>query len=224
MAILVAKKISKQFKFPVGLDILKEISLEIGAGESVAILGRSGEGKSTLLNILGTLEEPSAGRLWIAGQWVDKANRARLRNRHIGFVFQAFHLIEDESALDNVLLPLRIAGLSTTKSSSGYRRAFALLERVGLEHRAHFPARLLSGGEKQRVALARALVTDPEIVLADEPTGNLDRASADLVVELLLTLMREKRKSLVIATHSLDLAALCKRRLVLRDGFLIDGV
>ncbi len=219
--LLQAKKIAKIFYHPQILQILSDISLEVHAGESVAIVGRSGEGKSTLLQILGTLETPCAGSLWIGGEEALPSNRNRLRNAHIGFVFQSFHLLEDYSVLENVLMPARIARKPTGRGSPAERRAMALLEKVGLAERAHFHARWLSGGEKQRTALARAMCNDPDLILADEPSGNLDRPTAQLIHEMLLSFTREERKALLLVTHDRELAQLCTRQVELRSGRLL---
>ena len=217
---LIAKNIKKKFLHPAPIDILKGISLEVEAGESVSIVGRSGEGKSTLLHILGTLEEPTEGELWLAGQQASKCSTAALRNHHIGFIFQSFHLLDDYTALENVLLPLWIRGESINQKSLAHKRAIYLLEKVGLSSRANFPSKLLSGGEKQRVSLARALIGNPTLLFADEPTGNLDRANADAIISLLIALTKEDKKALIVATHSAELAKLCDRRVELREGFL----
>lgn len=219
---LEAVDLHKSFREPALVTILRSVSLKVYKGESVAIMGRSGEGKSTLLHILGTLESPSQGTLRIANQPATRFNRSRLRNEHIGFVFQSFHLLEDYSVLDNVLMPARIGRRPLGSSSAPYARAVELLTRVGLVDRLHFPTKLLSGGEKQRVAIARALCNNPDLILADEPSGNLDRANALIVHELLLNASRGEGKALIIVTHDEELASLCDRRLVLREGTLMS--
>ncbi|MCH9610270.1 MAG: Lipoprotein-releasing system ATP-binding protein LolD [Chlamydiales bacterium] len=208
---LEAKEISKVFEKPQKVAVLKSVSLSVAPGQSVAIMGASGEGKSTLLHILGTLEEPTSGSLIISGQ--SEAN-AQLRNQKIGFVFQAFNLLEDYTVLQNVLMPAIIAGREAKK------RALKLLERVGLSKRANFTTKLLSGGEKQRVAIARALINDPDILLADEPSGNLDHENSDLIHTLLLECVREEGKSLVCVTHNQKLADLCDTTYHLINGEL----
>lgn len=218
--LLEADCISKAFYYPKTVHILKEISFQIAGGESVAIIGRSGEGKSTLLQILGTLEDACNGHLFIEGEKVTPSNRTRLRNTKIGFVFQSFHLLEDYTALENVLMPASIARKSTAKGSPTEKRALALLESVGLRERAHFHTKLLSGGEKQRVALARAMCNDPALILADEPSGNLDSQTAQLIHEFLINFARDPSKALLLVTHDRQLAALCTRQYELRDGFL----
>lgn len=218
--LLEAKNISKAFYHPQKVSVLKEISLQIQAGESVAIVGRSGEGKSTLLQILGTLEEPCQGSLHIEGQKVNGSNRTYIRNQKMGFVFQSFHLLEDYTALENVLMPARIAKQSIGRGSEAEQRAFALLEKVGLADRAHFHTKLLSGGEKQRVALARAMCNDPRLILADEPSGNLDRQTAQLIHGILLLFAQDPRNALLLVTHDRELARLCTRQYELCNGLL----
>ncbi len=220
--LLEAKSIAKAFYHPKTVLILKDISFQVHAGESVAIIGRSGEGKSTLLQILGTLEDPCQGSLYIEGQKVSSSNRTRLRNEKIGFVFQSFHLLEDYTALENVLMPARIARQSTGRGSPAEQRALALLEKVGLSDRAHFYTKLLSGGEKQRVALARAMCNNPSLILADEPSGNLDRQTAQLIHEILLCFAQEQQKALLLVTHDRELARLCTKQYELRNGILIE--
>ena len=186
----------------------------------MAICGRSGEGKTTLLHILGTLEQPDAGSLMIADTAVNIRNAYRLRQQFIGFIFQAFNLLEDFTALDNVLMPARIARQPIGSQSAAYHGAIEHLREVGLLERAQTPAKLLSGGERQRVAIARALCNDPALILADEPSGNLDRANAQCIGELLIRCVKDKKKSLILVTHDPDLAALTDRRYLLQDGLL----
>jgi lipoprotein-releasing system ATP-binding protein len=218
--ILSARHIKKTFFRPVEVEILKGISLEIFKGESIAIMGPSGEGKSTLLHILGTLEAPTSGDLWIAGKSVLKNPSPELRNQHLGFVFQSFHLLNDYTVLQNVLMPALIAGKDISKYSPAHKRALYLLERVGLGDRIHFHTKLLSGGEKQRVSLARALCNDPEILLADEPSGNLDHATSCYIHELLIESVNEFNKALIVVTHNAALASFCDRILTLSGGYL----
>lgn len=220
-SVLSAEEIRKTFKGPNEVEILKGVSLELFPGQSIAIMGASGEGKSTLLHILGTLEEATSGNLTIAGKSVAKKPPPILRNHHIGFVFQGFNLLEDYTVLQNVLMPALIAGKDIGKNGAAYERAWELLKRVGLEKRAHFPAKLLSGGEKQRAALARALCNDPEILLADEPSGNLDHETSSHIHKLLIHSVKTLGKSLIVVTHDSNLAALCDRKLILCDGCLI---
>jgi len=217
-AILSASQLHKVFYDPAKLEILRNVSLEIYKGETIAITGASGEGKSTLLHILGTLENPCSGSIKIAGQKVTKSNAAKIRNLHIGFIFQSFHLLEDYTTIENVLMPARIARKNTQIGSEAYERGQTLLKKVGLADRAQFHTKLLSGGEKQRVAIARALCNDPDIILADEPSGNLDHNNSAHIHELLLNLASEQQKTLIIVTHDRELASLCKRHFYLKNG------
>ncbi len=189
------------------IDVLVDFNFQVAAGERVAVVGASGSGKTTLLNLCGGLDEPSAGNVSVCGtDWsqLDRTARARWRNQHVGFVYQFHHLLGEFSALENVALPALIGEYSVDEAS---RRARHLLQQVGLEHRLeHRPAEL-SGGERQRVAIARALVTEPSVVLMDEPTGNLDGATARTILELLLDLNRRLQISFVVVTHDTSIAA-----------------
>lgn len=218
--LLRANQITKSFHFPSQVDVLKKIDFEVYPKETVAIIGKSGEGKSTLLHILGTLETPCSGQLEICGHLSSSTSSALIRNQYIGFIFQQSHLLDDETVLKNVLMPAQINRLSTHIHSPAYKRAYHLLEKVGLEARAHFPAHLLSGGEKQRVAIARALCNNPLLLLADEPSGNLDNMQSQQVHQLLINLAKTEGKGLVIVTHDLELASLCDRILLLKNGKL----
>ncbi len=220
MAILEAEGIEKSFYDPALVSILSGIDLTLHSGESIAIMGPSGEGKSTLLHILGTLEDPSRGRLQIQGKEVTPGNLAAFRNDHIGFIFQAFHLLEDYTALENVLMPARIARRASSPGSLAYQHAEGLLGEVGLHDRMHYSTKLLSGGEKQRVAIARALCNNPEIILADEPSGNLDHASSQAIHELLFRCCTEHGKGLIVVTHDQHLAAQCDKVYWLQEGKL----
>lgn len=219
---LKALEITKKFSDPTDHELIKGISLEVKSGESIAIMGRSGEGKSTLLNILGTLDEPTTGELFIKGKKVDKNSAPLLRNQHIGFVFQSFNLLEDYTVLQNVLLPAFIGGSDIRKGSKAYERAVLLLEEVELGARIGYTTKLLSGGEKQRVALARALCNDPELILADEPSGNLDQTTSCKIHDLLLATAHKHQKALIIVTHNQELASLCQKTYHLKSGKLIS--
>ncbi len=219
--ILEAKGIRKSFYSPGKITLLKGVDLTVYRGDTIAIMGRSGQGKSTLLHILGTLEPACKGSLEIAGQSVNFFNKSKIRNKHIAFVFQSFHLMEDYTALDNVLMPARIARQNVSKGSPFYDKALSNLELVGLSDRIHFDTKLLSGGEKQRVAIARALCNDPDILFADEPSGNLDKQTSVLIHELLLNFAKKAGKALILVTHDQGLASLCSRRYELADGHLL---
>ncbi|MBK1721602.1 ABC transporter ATP-binding protein [Thiocystis violacea] len=201
-----------------GLTILASLSLEIEAGEAVAILGASGSGKSTLLGLLAGLDDPTSGEVWLCGTRVsdlDEDGRAELRSGRVGFVFQNFQLLPTLTARENVLLPLELTG-----ARDAARRADEALERVGLAARAdHYPKQL-SGGEQQRVAIARAYAPRPSVLFADEPTGNLDQATGEHIIDLLLDLREEAGAALVLVTHDAQLAERCDRRLVMNNGHL----
>ncbi len=198
------------------LDILRDVGFELRRGETVAIVGASGSGKSTLLSILAGLDTPTSGRVLLAGQdlfALDEDERAALRARQVGFVFQSFQLLANLSALENVMLPLELAGRQDARAA-----ATRMLERVGLGQRlGHYP-RLLSGGEQQRVALARAFVVEPALLLADEPTGSLDFATGEKVMELMFELNREQGTTLVLVTHDREIAQRCERRIAIEAG------
>ncbi|MBF8263268.1 MAG: lolD [Parachlamydiales bacterium] len=221
MTILHAENLRKSFFDPKRIDVIANISLQVRAGESIAICGRSGEGKTTLLHILGLLEEPDAGSIVIAGQIANRGNAYLLRQQHIGFIFQSFNLLEDFSVIDNILMPAHINRQRVDSKSPAYHMALEHLQSVDLLDRLEQKAKLLSGGERQRVAIARALCNNPSLIFADEPSGNLDRANAVRIGELLMQCVQKKKKSLILATHDPALAALCDRRFMLQDGALL---
>jgi putative ABC transport system ATP-binding protein len=219
-AIVEARALTKQVSSPEGtLTILDDVTLVIEAGEAVAIVGASGSGKSTLLGLLAGLDLPTSGRVLLDGcdlAGLDEDGRAALRARTLGFVFQSFQLLPSLTALENVMLPLELAGIAAARGE-----AQALLERVGLaSRRGHYPHQL-SGGEQQRVAIARAFATGPKLLLADEPTGNLDTRTGARIIDLLFELNAEQNTTLVLVTHDVQLAARCGRQLVLDAGRLV---
>jgi len=224
--VLVAENLYKDYRDGTRtITVLKDLDLSLGSGEAVAVTGRSGSGKSTLLHLLGLLDRPSSGDVCFKGLPVGdlgEGARNRLRARSLGFVFQAYHLVAELSAYHNVLLAARVAAGSGWPFAAGRarRQARELLDRVGLDHRlGHKPAKL-SGGEKQRVAIARALMGAPEVLLADEPTGNLDAATARDIEDLLFELAAERALAMVLVTHEEGLAARCSRVLTLEGGRL----
>lgn len=218
---IVARSVSKTYGAGEGaVEVLRGVSLSLEPGEAVAIMGPSGSGKSTLLNILGTLEPPTSGSVSLAGTdpfALSAKELARFRNQRIGFVFQEHHLLPQCSVVENVLLPTLVPG---GEPRSSMERAQELLERVGLSHRLEHRPGQLSGGERQRAALARALIRRPALVLADEPTGNLDRASAEAVGALLSELHRQEQVCLIVVTHSEALAERFPKRMEMADGTL----
>ena len=202
--------------------VLRGISAAVAEGESVAVTGPSGSGKSTLLNIIGTLDQTTSGKVKVAGEEVsgmDESSLANFRNRRLGFVFQSHHLLPQCTVLENVLVPSLASGDFAFRRRAAHR-AQTLLKRVGLAHRAEHQPAQLSGGECQRVAVVRALINQPKLLLADEPTGSLDRRAAEVLSDLLLKLNREDGVTLIVVTHSLALAGRMQRRLELLDGKL----
>ena len=207
------------------VEVLKGVSLEVARGESLAIIGPSGSGKSTLLNVIGTLDRPTGGEVILSGQNLSQLNDQQLasvRNRQVGFVFQAHYLLPQCSVLENVLVPT-LATNDTALKKSAPERANRLLKRVGLSERLQHRPGQLSGGERQRVAVVRALINQPQLLLADEPTGALDRASSEQLAQLLLELNREENVTLIVVTHALDLAHKLGRVMELNDGRLTQA-
>jgi ABC-type lipoprotein export system ATPase subunit len=221
-SVLQARGLRKQYGKGEGLvRAVDEVDLDVASGETVAVMGPSGCGKSTLLHLLGGLDRPTAGELWLAGQRVDQMGEralARLRRDKVGFVFQAFHLMDELTAVENVELPALLAGRPARWAR---RRARTLLDQVGLADRAGFLPSALSGGQRQRVAIARALVSDPQLVLADEPTGNLD-SQATIEVLRLFEALHAAGQTLVIVTHDSRIAATADRMISMRDGAFVD--
>ena len=220
-SILAVRGLCKEVQDASGkLAILRDISFALGAGQTVAIVGASGSGKSTLLGILAGLDIPSSGTVQLAGQdlfVLDEDQRAALRARHVGFVFQSFQLMPNLTALENVMLPLELAGVPDARA-----QATVMLQRVGLGERLQHRPKVLSGGEQQRVALARAFVVQPDLLLADEPTGSLDHATGAAIMDLMFALNREQGTTLVLVTHDRQLAQRCERRLTIEAGQLSE--
>jgi len=220
-SILAVRGLCKEVQDASGkLAILRDISFALGAGQTVAIVGASGSGKSTLLGILAGLDTPSSGTVQLAGQdlfALDEDQRAALRARHVGFVFQSFQLMPNLTALENVMLPLELAGVPDARA-----QATVMLQRVGLGERLQHRPKVLSGGEQQRVALARAFVVQPDLLLADEPTGSLDHATGAAIMDLMFALNREHGTTLVLVTHDRQLAQRCERCLTIEAGQLSE--
>lgn len=205
-------------------QVLKGVSFAMQPNELVAIVGSSGSGKSTLLHTLGGLDQPSSGEVFIKGQSLQKASEselAKLRNQNLGFVYQFHHLMADFSALENVMMPLLIGRQNKTEAKD---RAEKMLNAVGLSHRISHRPSALSGGERQRVAIARALVNHPALVLADEPTGNLDHKTTESIFELIQSLNQEQNIAFLLVTHDMGLAEKLSRRLTMQDGILREGI
>ncbi len=220
-AVLAARNVSKQVSSPEGpLTILSNVSFAIDKGDSVAVVGASGAGKSTLLALLAGLDLPTEGEIWLNGvnlTNLDEDGRAAVRAASVGFVFQSFHLVPSLNALENVMLPLELAGKDSPR-----QKAMEILQEVGLGERwSHYPAQL-SGGEKQRVAIARSFATEPAVLFADEPNGNLDSRTGDHVIDLMFELNRDSSTTLVLVTHDKSLAARCDRIIGLDGGLLVS--
>jgi len=222
--LLRARGLRKSFPMGEGLvEVLRGVDLDLRAAERLAIVGNSGVGKSTLLHVLGTLDRPSSGTVHFRGEDLfgrEGAELARFRNRQLGFIFQFHHLLPEFNAVENVMMPGLVGGLGFAEMRP---RAEKLLHEVGLGHRVVHPVGKLSGGERQRVAVARALVLEPALILADEPTGNLDPKTGDQVLDLLLEMNRVHGTALVVVTHSPEIARRLGRRAVLVDGYLEDS-
>jgi lipoprotein-releasing system ATP-binding protein len=219
--IIEIKKLRKVYVDGVELVALDDVDLTIEEGEVLSIVGPSGSGKSTLLNMIGLLDTPSGGEIWLKGQNITTASseeRARLRNKELGFIFQYHHLLPEFSAVENVMMPLLIAGMDKKEAR---HRAITLLEEVGLGDRLNNKPTQLSGGQNQRVAVARALAGHPSIVIGDEPTGNLDTKSSDMIYELLRKLNRQMNQTFILVTHDMDMAEKTDRILRLVDGKIV---
>jgi putative ABC transport system ATP-binding protein len=223
MVVSVAHLSRRYGKGDAAVTALDDVSLEVGDGEFLALMGPSGSGKSTLLNLLGALDRPTSGRVEVGGRDVARLSprdASRFRRREIGFVFQSFNLLPRMSVLENVALPLVFEGVAAAER---HRRAAALLDDLGLTPRASHRPGTLSGGERQRVAIARALVNGPALLLADEPTGNLDSRNAAVAMELLAQLNRERGQTIIVITHDPEVAAHARRTLHMRDGRILDS-
>ncbi|MCX8724540.1 ABC transporter ATP-binding protein [Lactobacillus sp. B4007] len=224
MSLLETREVTRTYgKGASKFDALRGISLQINQGESVAIIGKSGSGKSTLMHIMALLDHPTSGSVWLNDEPTAKIKARdlnKLRNKTFGFVFQQFFLNAQDSVLENVMLPMKIAGITGKKRREAALKA---IKAVGLENKANNKANALSGGQKQRVCIARALVNDPQIIFADEPTGNLDSGTGEMVENILFNLNKEKGITLIIVTHDPDLANKCERQIKIKDGQLVEG-
>ena len=222
-SILTAKNLERSYSIgKTTLDVLKGVSMDVRLGETLSIMGESGSGKSTLLHVLGGLDNPKAGQVHFKGQNVYRMSpvrRARFRAENVGFVFQSFHLLPELDIVENVALP---SMAKKTGRSLAMARAGELLDEVGLGDRIGHRPQELSGGEQQRVAIARALMNEPDVLFADEPTGNLDSKTGDKVLHYLFQLIEARRHTLVLVTHSMEVASRCARKLFLKDGLLVN--
>jgi lipoprotein-releasing system ATP-binding protein len=219
--ILQCKKLTKRYQGELDVEVLKGVDLAITVGERAAIMGVSGSGKSTLMHLLGGLDKPTSGEVILDGVNLNSVNStklAQLRNKSLGFIYQSHHLLGEFTVLENVAMPLLIANLSVKEAK---QRATALLQRVGLGHRIEHKPGELSGGERQRAAIARALINKPNVILADEPTGNLDTKTADSVYQLMLELNQELNISFLVVTHDHDLASRMGKVLHMEDGLIV---
>jgi len=223
MAVIATEKLKKVYgKKDAAVTALDNINLHVAAGESIAIIGKSGSGKSTLMHLLALLDKPTAGSVLINNQNASKLSPKQLdslRNKSYGFVFQQFFLNANDSVLNNVILPLKIAKIGRKERN---RRGLEVLKEVELEDKIKSKANDLSGGQKQRVCIARALINNPEIIFADEPTGNLDSATGQKIEDLLFKLNKEQGISLIIVTHDHDLASRCNRSIIIKDGHIVE--
>ncbi|MEI6437937.1 MAG: ABC transporter ATP-binding protein [Candidatus Omnitrophota bacterium] len=222
---LIVENISRSYSDTLKrVDVLKAVSLSVSAGESVAVVGPSGAGKSTLLHIIGGLDRPDQGRVMLSGRdlyRLSDAERSAARNTTIGFVFQFYHLLPDLTALENVMLPLMVSDKTGAQARVSAQKAAKRLQEVGLADRMDHKPNQLSGGEQQRVAVARALITDPALLLCDEPTGNLDSASGRAVIDLLFSLQTSEKRTLIMVTHDENLAGRAARTVRIKDGVLL---
>ena len=222
-SVLEAQHITKTYHDgSLNTKVLCDVNLSVYKGEQLAIVGSSGSGKSTLLHILGTLDNPTSGQVWLEGENIYQASskrQSKIRNQDLGFIYQFHHLLPEFTALENVAMPAMIAGLS---KKDAREKAAKLLERVGLEHRGHHVPSELSGGERQRVAIARALINEPKLVLADEPTGNLDAQSGEKVYQLIRELAHQLGTAFVVVTHDYQLASRMDRQVAMQNGRIVS--
>jgi lipoprotein-releasing system ATP-binding protein len=217
---LEAKNIGLTYKKPTINNLFSRINLTLYQGQSISITGASGSGKSSLLQVLGSLQSPTEGQVFINGKDLKKQQYSAVRNRDIGFIFQSYYLLDELSVIENILLPAKIARKNTKPDSRLYQEAMNLLCTLEMSDKANQQPAILSGGEKQRVAIARACINDSSIILADEPTGNLDRKTASIIQDILLTFCKQKNRALILVTHDLNFAKKCTKHFTLEDGLL----